>query len=31
MARDLVCVMEVGGCGYMWGGDLLLYVMSKEI
>ena len=28
-ARDLVCVMEVGKCGYM--GFLLLYVMSKLI
>jgi len=28
-ARDLVCVMEVGRCGYM--GFLLLYVMSKLI
>ena len=28
-ARGLVCVMEVGRCGYM--GFLLLYVMSKLI
>jgi len=28
-ARDLICVMEVGMCGYM--GFLLLYVMSKLI
>jgi len=28
-ARDIVCVMEVGRCGYM--GFLLLYVMSKLI
>jgi len=29
-ARDLVCVMEVGRCGYM-GFLLLYYVMSKLI
>ena len=28
-ARDLVCVMEVGRCGYM--GFILLYVTSKLI
>jgi len=28
-ARDLVCVMEIGRCGYM--GFLLLYLMSNLI